>query len=80
MTKLTNEVSRETNVKVQSGRKQDRVLIVTLEHNEEGDRILMRPKGCKLEHAVSIADVWRLAIAPVKLCAECHGKLESLIK
>lgn len=77
MTKLTNEIIRETNVSVKDSKGVDRTLTVTLEPGAEGDRIVLRPKGCSIDtFAVSLEDIWKLAIAPLSICHDCNAELE----
>ncbi len=77
MTRLTSEVVRETNTKVAAGKAGKRLLMVTLSPSEGGDQIIMRPKGCTKDTlAVSLEDVWKLAIAPLNICNDCNKELD----
>ena len=77
MTKLTGNLTRETNVTVLDSSGKERVLAVTLSPNEAGDRIVLRSKGTKTDIHVSLADVWKLAVAPLNSCHDCEKELNS---
>ena len=81
MTKLITEVVRQTNVKVKDKKGTERLLTVTLDHQKEGDRIILRPKGCtKDTFAVSLEDIWKLANAPLNICNDCRDELDKRTK
>lgn len=80
MTKLTKEIARETGVEILDSRGKTRLLTVTLEPGADGGRIVLRPKGCTVDtYAVSLADVWKLAVAPLNICHDCDAELDSRI-
>ena len=81
MTKLTNEVVRETGTTIKDSKGHARTLTVTLEPNENGDRIILRPKGCSIDtFAVSLEDIWKLANAPLNICNDCNNELDKRTK
>ena len=81
MTKLTNEVARETGTTVKDTKGKARTLTVTLEPNADGDRLILRPKGCTLDtFAVSLEDIWKLAVAPLNICNDCNSELDKRVK
>ena len=81
MTKLTNEVARETGTTVKDTKGKARTLTVTLEPSADGDRLILRPKGCKLDtFAVSLEDIWKLAVAPLNICHDCNSELDKRVK
>jgi hypothetical protein len=77
MTRLTSEVVRESNTEITAGKAGKRLLTITLSPSEGGDQIIMRPKGCTKDTlAVSLEDVWKLALAPLQLCNDCNKELD----
>lgn len=77
MTKLTSEVVRESNTEITAGKAGKRLLTITLSPSEGGDQIILRPKGCTKDTlAVSLEDVWKLAIAPLNICNDCNKELD----
>lgn len=77
MTKLTSEVVRESNTEITTDKAGKRLLTITLSPSEGGDQIILRPKGCTKDTlAVSLEDVWKLAIAPLNICNDCNKELD----
>lgn len=78
MTKLTSEVARETGTTIKDSKGKSRTLTVTLEPSAGGDRLILRPKGCSIDtFAVSLEDIWKLALAPLNICHDCNAELET---
>jgi len=81
MTKLTSEITRESETVVTDSNGVERNLVAGLAPSQGGGMLVLRLKGCKTDTTISLAELWALKnAAPIGICHQCVEMIEEVAK